>query len=169
MTEIFGPCGQGWGFDVVSCEQTGIVNKDKDKDDQIFVSAVVNVWYGPAENSVTGYGGAMLACMENSGKINVDDDAYKKAITDALGTALKMLGVAADIYEGDWNTKLGRYKDDADPIESLLKKLQECETAADADAWASQNIDSIKSLGEGDKKRMRAALIKRKAEVSNGK
>ena len=41
----------------------------------------------------------MLVEMERNG-LYCNDEGFKMAITDALGTALKMLGVAADIYQG---------------------------------------------------------------------
>ena len=32
-----------------------------------------------------------------------NDECYKMAVTDALGTAMKLLGVGADIYAGLWD------------------------------------------------------------------
>ena len=44
----------------------------------------------------------MLVAQESSG-LRASDEAYKMAITDALSVALKVLGVAADIYAGLWD------------------------------------------------------------------
>ena len=37
------------------------------------------------------------------GLSNLDDEAFKMAYTDALGTALKYAGVASEIYEGNFD------------------------------------------------------------------
>jgi hypothetical protein len=48
---------------------------------------------------IHGIGGSKLISSESKGLHN-NDEAYKMAVTDALGTALKMLGMAADVYMG---------------------------------------------------------------------
>ncbi len=55
-------------------------------------------WSSP----IPGIGGSMLVAKEQSG-LHTSDEAYKMAITDALSVAMKMLGVAADIYAGLWD------------------------------------------------------------------
>ena len=39
-----------------------------------------------------------------------NDEGYKMAITDALGTAMKVIGVAADIYRGNFDGS--KYRED---------------------------------------------------------
>jgi hypothetical protein len=102
MTEIFGPCGIGWKF---------TINKlwtEQGSERQVFAFAMVTVEYTHNDivGSVPGIGGAMLVKNESKGPYN-DDDAYKKATTDAIGTALKMIGVAADVYAGLCDSKHG--------------------------------------------------------------
>ena len=104
MTETFGPCGFGWKFEI---------NKlwtEPGSQGQIFAFALVDVSYKDGEMwslPVRGIGGSMLVANEKKGPY-CDDDAFKKATTDAIGTALKMIGVAADVYEGLCDSK---YKD----------------------------------------------------------
>ena len=44
----------------------------------------------------------MLIQKESSGLYS-NDEGYKMAVTDALGTAMKMLGVAAEVYLGNFD------------------------------------------------------------------
>ena len=50
--------------------------------------------------SIDGLGGSMLIEKDKNGT-KVNDEAYKMATTDAIGCALKMVGVAADVYLGN--------------------------------------------------------------------
>ncbi len=105
MTEVFGPVGEGWGW-----EQTG----DRITDGMVFVG--VRVWYLPAGEKPkwpehdsgaplnarwTGpqWGGDVLM-LTRGGKTQPNDEAFKMAMTDALGKALLSIGLAADVYMG---------------------------------------------------------------------
>jgi hypothetical protein len=99
MTEIFGPCGIGWG--IGKPEFTTIP-----ADDELLVYCTVAVWYLPPVTSgpglppsqLVGVGGDKVLTKQSSGVFSTDDDAFKKAFTDALANALKTLGAGADIY-----------------------------------------------------------------------
>ena len=104
MTEQFGPCGTGWTWELkrIWNEPVG--------DGQIFAFAEVAVTY-KQDNAwslpIVGIGGSMLVEKESAG-LHASDEGYKMAITDALSTALKLLGVGADVYLGQ--TDGGKYK-----------------------------------------------------------
>jgi hypothetical protein len=51
---------------------------------------------------IPGNGGSMLYVQETRG-FHASDEGYKMATTDALGTAMKMLGVAAEVYAGNFD------------------------------------------------------------------
>ena len=96
MTEVFGVCGIGWKYEVVR------LWNEPAPEGQIFAWAEIKVqvkvnneWGEP----IPGIGGSMLIDKEKGG-LYANDEAYKMAITDALSVALKMLGVAADVYAG---------------------------------------------------------------------
>jgi hypothetical protein len=96
MTEVFGACGTGWrfGIDRLWTEQGS--------EGQVFAFAQVYVNYKQGEvwsDPVQGVGGSMLVAKERAG-LHCSDEAFKMATTDAIGTALKMIGVAADVYAG---------------------------------------------------------------------
>jgi hypothetical protein len=60
-------------------------------------------------DAIPGQGGSTLVAKEARGMHN-NDEALKMATTDALGTAMKQLGVAADIYAGLWDGS--KYRDE---------------------------------------------------------
>jgi hypothetical protein len=85
MTEVFGPCGIGWGWD---CKYTYT-------DSMVF--AEITIWldcksqnYGPVSS--------VQSLHKSNGKL--DDECTKKAMTDALTKALSHVGVSADVFLG---------------------------------------------------------------------
>lgn len=105
MTEVYGPCGKGWTYSIDK------MWTEPGSDGQVFAFALVNLKIGDRE-SIPGVGGSMLVSRESvwkNGKkvmgLYSNDEAYKMAVTDALGVAMKSIGVAADIYNGGDRTK----------------------------------------------------------------
>ena len=102
LTEVFGPVGFGWYTEVVKTW----TEVDEDADVAVFVDISLyvqmdGVWSKP----IYGTGGNKLISHERKyegGKQvlvpYLDDDAYKKAYTDAISVAAKALGVGADVY-----------------------------------------------------------------------
>lgn len=102
MTKHFGPCGLGWGYlqPVFTTHQIG---------DTLLVFCEIALWYtdkqtGAKSELIYGRGGDVVSGKNKYG-IYTDDESYKKAQTDALGNAMKMVGVSADVH-------LGLYDDD---------------------------------------------------------
>ena len=96
LTELFGPAGIGWYYEVVSerAEEHGDV-----------VIAVVDLnlyvkWQGEWSKPIYGTGGNVLLR-----KGQTSDEGYKMALTDALSVACKALGIGADIYYAKDRTK----------------------------------------------------------------
>jgi hypothetical protein len=92
LTEQFGPVGVGWGmgkpeFHVVPC------------DGETLVFCTVSAWHEKPENIIWGVGGDKVQAKRSSGPF-CDDEAFKKAFTDALNNAFKFLGVGADVHMG---------------------------------------------------------------------
>jgi len=100
MTEVFGPCGIGWKFTVdrqwtepgPEGQVFAFVNVS------LFVKTDVSGW----SEAIPGSGGSMLVDKESKG-LHASDEAFKMATTDALSVAMKMLGVAAEVYMGNWD------------------------------------------------------------------
>lgn len=92
LTEEFGPMGLGWGcgqptFEVVQTQT------------EILVYCTVSAWHGSPENVLWGVGGDKVLTVNKYGPAS-DDEAFKKAFTDALMNAFKFIGVGADIHMG---------------------------------------------------------------------
>lgn len=110
MTEQFGPCGIGWKF---------IIDRlwtEQGSEDQIVAFANVNLYVKTGSlwsEAIPGNGGSMLVAKESKGP-HTSDEAYKMAITDALSTAMKLLGVAADVYMGNWDGS--KFKEEVAPL-----------------------------------------------------
>lgn len=111
MTEQFGACGVGWKYEVINHDVREGYNE------QAFVFVDINLFIlvdGKWSEPIPGNGGSMLLewqwnSFKKESEMHHNDEAFKMATTDALGTAMKMLGVAADIYAGLWDG--GKYKD----------------------------------------------------------
>jgi len=93
MTETFGPVGIGWVYEVVECWKDTV-------GDEVCVFTDVRLKYKVGDEWsewIPGTGGSMLAKAEQKG-LHVSDECYKMALTDALGVAMKAIGVGADVY-----------------------------------------------------------------------
>jgi len=97
MTETFGPCGTGWGF---TEPQFQLVNGSEG---QVAVYCWLSLWYvkedGSRSDLIPGVGGDFVVKKFKSG-LSTDDEAFKKAFTDAIGNAMKHLGMSADVHMG---------------------------------------------------------------------
>lgn len=95
LTEHFGPCGIGWGMDEPKFQLA-------EAGDEILVYCTLRCWY--LDNGkpaiVYGMGGDKVTTKRRDGSLAADDEAFKKAMTDALGNAFKHVGVAADVHMG---------------------------------------------------------------------
>lgn len=140
MTEIFGMIGFGWKFTI---DKTWF---EQASDNQVFAFAQVSVYVkqnNEWSDAIQGQGGSMLIEKETS-KMHSSDEGYKMAITDALGTAIKMLGVASDIYAGRWDGS--KYKDEP---KANLPALTYEETIPHFKAWEDTKSYIIKADKDG--------------------
>ena len=102
LTEVFGPVGFGWYTEVVKTW----TEVDENSDVAVFVD--INLFVkkdGEWSKPIYGNGGNKLISHERKYESGtqvlvpyLDDDAYKKAYTDAISVAAKALGVGADVY-----------------------------------------------------------------------
>jgi hypothetical protein len=118
MTEQFGMCGVGWKYEVTSKESK------EASDGQVFAFVDINLYYKVDDkwsDPIPGSGGSMLVEKEKSG-LHANDEGYKMATTDALSTAMKMLGVAADIYAGLWDG--AKYRDAVETTTTAVKDTE---------------------------------------------
>lgn len=121
-TEIFGPIGEGWGYEVI--EEKFIDGKPlvepvldernkqvatrflRDGDGALFCeqnhSLKIKFWYiieCETRGEFESYGATPYRYQTNYG-IKVDGEVIKKSLTDAIKKALSMLGFSSDVYMG---------------------------------------------------------------------
>ncbi len=95
LTEQFGPVGKGWGmgepsFNVVPA------------DGELMVYCTVTCWHTDPSHTFVGVGGDKVTAKRKDGGSFNDDEAFKKAFTDAVGNAFKFVGFGADVHMGQF-------------------------------------------------------------------
>ncbi len=119
-TEIFGPIGTGWGFDIVEEKMIAgapmseavfeggkiIGNRIlRDADGSILFeqnhSLLIEFWYvlNGTKGRVTAYGATPYMYKTKRGFM-ADGEVMKKSLTDAIKKSLSMLGFSADVFLG---------------------------------------------------------------------
>ena len=106
LTEEFGMCGVGWYFKPVKLWTETLDNGE------VFAFAEIELFIkvnGEWSMPISGNGGNKLLRVLKSGEYSSSDEAYKMAITDALGVACRNLGFGAKVYwANDKTTKIPR-------------------------------------------------------------
>lgn len=110
MTEIFGPCGIGWIY-VIDSQWMEHYGEE--------IAAFCNIrlrykYQGEWSEWIPGTGGSGFAVRETKG-IYMSDECYKMALTDALSVACKALGIGADVYWSEGNTKYNKPEENVEP------------------------------------------------------
>lgn len=102
LTEAFGMCGVGWYF--VPKRMWAEITPNNEQfafaEIELFVK-VDGEWSKP----ISGNGGNKLARITKDGEFSTSDEAFKMAVTDALGVACRNLGFGADVYWDNDKTK----------------------------------------------------------------
>lgn len=102
LTEQFGPCGIGWKYEIIKEWLEPGANGE------IAAFVDINLFIkvdGEWSAAIPGTGGSMYVVKERNG-LYTDDEAFKKALTDAISVSCKALGFAADVY---WNADSTKY------------------------------------------------------------
>ena len=146
MTETFGPVGIGWKY---SIDKLWLEHGNPP---EVCAFALVSVqvkdndqWSEP----VPGIGGSSFVTQESKGPFT-SDEAFKMAVTDGLSVAFKALGVAAEIYMGNFDGS--KYKEDPKPLsaitESQLADIEALAAEVKADMKAFCAYLKVSSLSE---------------------
>lgn len=129
MTEEFGACGEGWGvgepvFQVVPGPEG-----------EMLVYCTASIWFGSREKVVYGVGGDKAVGKNKYGLVT-DDEAFKKAFTDAITNALKLIGVGADVHMGlfDDSKYVNAIRDDFKAEAPAVERKSSASLKRD-DAW----------------------------------
>lgn len=122
-TELFGPCGIGWGMTVLN-ERYVSGAPILDREGKVIGHELVHVvhaklWYihEGKRGEIEQYGQTQMVMKRNDGRLFTDEEAPKKSMTDAMSKCLSMLGFGADIFKG--------YYDDNKYVNDLRRELEE--------------------------------------------
>lgn len=94
LTEMFGPVGQGFGWEVVA-------EGFQQMDEELLHWCRIRFWHGEGKG-FDAYG-QTKAVMKTRNGIMTDEDAPKKSLTDAITKAAAQIGVASNIFLGRWD------------------------------------------------------------------
>lgn len=184
-TRVFGPIGQGWGYD----NEYGEVHMT---DGRIIVWCDVRFWWVAEGESWEGnpgkdykkHFGPVRGCSMMVSKMEKvpDTDAYKKASTDGLTKLLSHLGFNADVFLGmfDDNKYVEGLKKEKDSEATdkereyretragFIKKVQASKASKDIDAVMADYKLWIERLTPSVAVEIRAWVDKQRAEIKDG-
>lgn len=106
MTEEFGPCGVGWGLNVLNegvLQGQPLLNTGGEVIGHASVHRVhVRLWYmlDGKRGEIEHFGQTEFVGQRSDGRLFTDEEAPKKSLTDAMSKCLSLLGFAADIHLG---------------------------------------------------------------------
>lgn len=99
MTQAFGMVGHGWTYRITRTWSEGAPDGTVMAFAEVAVKTKLDGEWG---EEFFGIGGSTIVDKNKNG-LQASDEGYKKAVTDALGVAFKAVGVAADIYLGNFD------------------------------------------------------------------
>ena len=176
-TETFGPCGTGWGINVLNEEVfTGaphLIEGQVIAHDMIH-KVHARLWYvlDGKRGEVEQFGQTQIVGRNKNG-FYTDEEAPKKSLTDAMSKCLSLLGFSADIHLGlyDDNKYVAQLQQDFAPraseteIASLRALL--AETGSDEAGFlayfGAESLEAFPAAKVGDAERL---LEKKKAKAA---
>lgn len=161
MTEQFGMCGIGWKYII---DRQWVEESDGQKMAFCNVDLFVKV-DGEWSDAIPGTGGSMIVSKEKSG-LHASDEGFKMALTDALSVAMTRIGVASDIYMGNWNGLKYKSEQMNTPIDDthrqeVVAKLKEAfsgDGPAVADWLKDHGLHQVRTANEKQLCEIEAAL-----------
>jgi hypothetical protein len=166
-TDTFGAYGKGFGLKELSIDEVHL-------GDTILIKLSGTFFYDSGEFPV--FNAMKLMYKTSKGYDKVDEDAYKKIITNTIGKALSYLGFAADVYMGKFEDAnylqeltqdfaLEEYKGYLNTIKEYIEKATEKEKVK---SWVLDraNAESIQKISYESAKEI-AKLIAQKMKKSS--
>ena len=132
LTEMFGPVGVGFGWEVEQDEFTPI-------GEEVLHWCRIRFWHTDRSNGFSAYG-QTKALMKTKNGLRLDEDAPKKSLTDAITKAASQIGIAANIFLGRW--------DDSKYVAEVNAEYRQEERKTDPAAKAVEYINGADSLAE---------------------
>lgn len=165
-TEVFGPCGEGWGWTVLEDrfdEGGPLQAPTKEWPEAPRINAKlhtlkIELWYLGKDGqkcTIQHYGHTPFVLIQG-GKIVTDWEAAKKSLTDAIGKCLQPLGFSADIHMGLF--------DDAAYVDSVRDEVaitKAEDRVAEEERQKQERLDYIKSVVESMRSAKSAHEVKK--------
>lgn len=184
VTEELGPVGSGWSYTV----HHSVERLHEVMPGLVLALADVTIYWGGTNADGLFHhqygpvrGTSPLVEHDKSGKPRYDDDAPKKAMTDAMTKALSHLGVSADVFLGlfDDNKYVARLErrfaaNDAEQqglpsqVETMLRVGRDCKTVPELEAAWKNGAAAMKTWEKAhvDLVTLRFGEFKRKLQAS---
>ena len=132
LTEMFGPVGVGFGWEVEQDEFTPI-------GEEVLHWCRIRFWHTDRSNGFSAYG-QTKALMKTKNGLRLDEDAPKKSLTDAITKAASQIGIAANIFLGRW--------DDSKYVAEVNAEYRQEERKTDPAAKAVEYINGADTLAD---------------------
>ena len=132
LTEMFGPVGVGFGWEVEQDEFTPI-------GEEVLHWCRIRFWHTDRSNGFSAYG-QTKALMKTKNGLRLDEDAPKKSLTDAITKAASQIGIAANIFLGRW--------DDSKYVAEVNAEYRHEERKTDPAAKAVEYINGADTLAD---------------------
>ena len=152
LTELFGACGVGWYYDIVS-------ERAEEHGGMTIAVVDLNLYIkvdGEWSKPVYGTGGNTIVTAKGA----VSDEGYKMALTDALSVACKALGIGADVYFAKDKTKYTAKPTQPPKQETPPPPPQKPDPPKDMDITAMRNrLNKITfALAQGNPENIKTAV-----------
>lgn len=172
LTEMFGPAGKGWGYDIREerfNDGSPIFDKDnKQIANESMHSVLLDCWYmldGEKQTIPPQYGHTPFIMRTKFGP-STDFDAPKKSISDALKKSFSMIGVSADIYLGMFDDS--NYVEQRNNEEALSKAddrdAEAMKQKEEYEEWRSNHLETFSNSVSKNESNKLFTLIARKME-----
>lgn len=135
LTENFGPCGIGWYYEITN------LWLEHGSNGEVAGFCNINLYYKYGEQwsrPIPGTGGSSFISKTKNG-MEISDEVYKMALTDAISVACKALGFCADVY---WATDRTKY-DKQIEVDQQAEVKQPATPAKPAQATSEDEINKI--------------------------
>lgn len=150
-TELWGPCGTGWGYEILEDTFTeGVPIFDKETKEVLCMSKMhtikLRLWYPDSKEGVINYGHTPYVYNSKYGPI-CDMEAPKKSLTDAVKKCLSFLGFSSDIFMGEWdNPEYLEQRKLEEAVEKADNKDEELERQeGEYRQWFKDHMETIKT------------------------
>jgi hypothetical protein len=156
-TEIFGPVGIGWGYEIITDEIRdgaskvfGPANAQRTMTESIHTLRI-KFWYklDGERGEFEQFGHTDFVTLSSKGVVHTESEPQKKSLSDAIKKSLSMLGFSADIFTGlfDDQQYVNEVRKDliADAAETQIDR--EAEKYIEFGEWVSEQMRMIDEIG----------------------